>query len=131
MTRQLRSPQHRQRGRAGETEAGEVCRERGVDQVAGVDAREGAMNDTQGTGLTRRTVLQAAGAAAAAYSLVGAAARTAGADDTPASTDKLVIHPLPSGVPTNLSYSVKAHTPGGDWQTVPVYRARAKQIDAK
>ncbi|MGR6974515.1 glycosyl hydrolase family 28 protein [Streptomyces cynarae] len=88
------------------------------------------MNDTQGTGLTRRTVLQAAGAAAAAYSLVGAAAGTARADDTPASTDKLVIYPIPSGVPTNLSYSVKARTPGGDWQTVPVYRARAKQIDA-
>ncbi|GHK01225.1 hypothetical protein SY2F82_30220 [Streptomyces sp. Y2F8-2] len=88
------------------------------------------MNDTQGTGMTRRTVLQAAGAAAAAYSLIGAAAGTASADDTPASTDKLVIYPIPSGVPTNLSYSVKARTPGGDWQTVPVYRARAKQIDA-
>ncbi|UXY23637.1 glycosyl hydrolase family 28 protein [Streptomyces cynarae] len=88
------------------------------------------MNDTQGTGMTRRTVLQAAGAAAAAYSLIGAAAGTARADDTPASTDKLVIYPIPSGVPTNLSYSVKARTPGGDWQTVPVYRARAKQIDA-
>ncbi|POX46802.1 Ig domain-containing protein [Streptomyces sp. Ru72] len=88
------------------------------------------MNDTQGTGMTRRTVLQAAGAAAAAYSLVGAAAATARADDTPASTDKLVVYPIPSGVPTNLSYSVKARTPGGDWQTVPVYRARAKQIDA-
>jgi hypothetical protein len=87
------------------------------------------MNDVQGTGLTRRTVLQAAGAAAAAYSLVGAAAGTARADGTPAATDKLVIHPIPSGVPTNTSYTVKARTPGGDWQTVPVYRARAKQID--
>ncbi|MDN0199837.1 glycosyl hydrolase family 28 protein [Streptomyces sp. S.PNR 29] len=87
------------------------------------------MNDTQGTGLTRRTVLQAAGAAAAAYSLIGTAAGTALADDTPASDNKLVVYPIPSGVPTNASYSVKARTPGGDWQTVPVYRARAKQID--
>ncbi|MEU2280765.1 putative Ig domain-containing protein [Streptomyces sp. NPDC013178] len=88
------------------------------------------MNDTQSTGLTRRTVLQAAGAAAAAYSLVGAAAGTARADGAPASTDKLVVYPIPSGVPTNSSYSVKVRTPGGEWQTVPVYRARAKQIDA-
>ncbi|GAA3794047.1 putative Ig domain-containing protein [Streptomyces phyllanthi] len=88
------------------------------------------MNDIPGTGLTRRTVLQAAGAAAAAYSLIGAAAGTARADDSPASADKLVVYPIPSGVPTNSSYTVKARTPGGEWRTVPVYRARAKQIDA-
>ncbi|OAH13668.1 Ig domain-containing protein [Streptomyces jeddahensis] len=88
------------------------------------------MNDTQGTGLTRRTLIQAAGATAAAYSLIGAAAGTARADDTPASADKLVVYPIPSGVPTNSSFSVKARTPGGEWQTVQVYRARAKQIDA-
>ncbi|KMS73246.1 endo-polygalacturonase [Streptomyces viridochromogenes] len=88
------------------------------------------MNDTQSTGLSRRTLLQAAGATAAAYSLIGAAAGTARADDTPSSADKLVVYPIPSGVPTNSSFSVKARTPGGEWQTVPVYRARAKQIDA-
>jgi hypothetical protein len=88
------------------------------------------MNDTQSSGLSRRTVLQAAGATAAAYSLIGATAGTARADDTPASADKLVVYPIPSGVPTNSSFSVKARTPGGAWQTVPVYRARAKQIDA-
>ncbi|MDQ1015340.1 putative Ig domain-containing protein [Streptomyces afghaniensis] len=88
------------------------------------------MNDTQSTGLSRRTLLQTVGATAAAYSLIGAAAATARADGTPASADKLVVHPIPSGVPTNASYSVKARTPGGEWQTVPVYRARAKQIDA-
>ncbi|WP_416978318.1 glycosyl hydrolase family 28 protein [Streptomyces sp. T028] len=88
------------------------------------------MNDNLSTGLSRRTVLQAAGAAAAAYSLIGAAAGTARADDTPASADKLVVYPIPSGVPTNASFSVKARTPGGEWQTVPVYRARAKWINA-
>jgi hypothetical protein len=88
------------------------------------------MNDTQGTGLSRRTLLQAAGATAAAYSLIGAAAGSARADDTTGAPDKLVVYPIPSGVPTNSSYSVKARTPGGAWQTVPVYRARAKQIDA-
>ncbi|GCB45069.1 glycosyl hydrolase family 28 protein [Streptomyces sp. NL15-2K] len=87
------------------------------------------MNDTQSTGLSRRTLLQAAGATAAAYSLIGAAAGTARADDTPAAPDKLVVYPIPSGVPTNSSFTVKARTAGGEWQTVPVYRARAKQID--
>nr|WP_231911231.1 MULTISPECIES: Ig domain-containing protein [Streptomyces] len=82
------------------------------------------------TGLSRRTVLQAAGATVAAYSLIGAATGAARAADGPASTNKLVVYPIPSGVPTNSSYSVKARTPGGEWRTVPVYRARAKQIDA-
>ncbi|MDQ0598046.1 hypothetical protein QF037_002391 [Streptomyces canus] len=88
------------------------------------------MSDAQSTGLSRRTLLQAAGATAAAYSLIGATAGTARADDTAASADKLVVFPIPSGVPTNSSFSVKARTAGGNWQTVPVYRARAKQIDA-
>ncbi|MEY9995227.1 hypothetical protein ABIE67_007259 [Streptomyces sp. V4I8] len=88
------------------------------------------MNDTKSTGVSRRTLLQAAGATAAAYSLIGATAGTASADDTPASADKLVVYPIPSGVPTNSSFAVKARTPGGEWQTVPVYRSRAKQIDA-
>ncbi|MDX2820510.1 endo-polygalacturonase [Streptomyces ipomoeae] len=95
------------------------------------------MNDPQGTGggtgLSRRTVLQAVGATAAAYSLLGVATGAASAatdDDGPESADKLVVYPIPSGVPTNSSFSVKARTPGGEWQTVPVYRARAKQINA-
>ncbi|MDF3143687.1 MULTISPECIES: glycosyl hydrolase family 28 protein [unclassified Streptomyces] len=88
------------------------------------------MNDTQSTGLSRRTLIQAAGATVAAYSLIGTAAGTARADDTPASADKLVVYPIPSGVPTNASFSVKARTPGGEWQTIPVYRARAKWINA-
>ncbi|MFI6855084.1 putative Ig domain-containing protein [Streptomyces sp. NPDC050416] len=88
------------------------------------------MNDAQSTGLSRRTVLQAAGATVAAYSVIGAAAGAARAADGPASANKLVVYPIPSGVPTNSSYSVKVRTQGGEWQTVPVYRARAKQIDA-
>ncbi|KUM76059.1 Ig domain-containing protein [Streptomyces curacoi] len=88
------------------------------------------MNDTESTGPSRRTLLQAAGATVAAYSLTGATAGTARADDRPASADKLVVYPIPSGVPTNAGFSVKARPPGGEWRTVPVYRARAKQIDA-
>ncbi|WP_037671579.1 Ig domain-containing protein [Streptomyces griseus] len=88
------------------------------------------MNDAQSTGPSRRTLLQAAGATAAAYTLLGAAAGTARAADAAGAPDKLVVYPIPSGVPTNTSYSVKARTQGGEWQTVPVYRARAKMIDA-
>lgn len=72
------------------------------------------MNDTESTGVTRR----------------GAEAGTARADDTSASADKLVVYPIPTGVPTNSSYLVKARTPGGEWPTVPVHRARAKQVNA-
>jgi hypothetical protein len=88
------------------------------------------MDETPRAGLSRRTVLQAAGATAAAYSLVGAVAGTARAEEAPGTADRLVVYPIPSGVPTNSSYSVKARITGGEWQTVPVYRARAKQIDA-
>ena len=49
------------------------------------------MNDAQSTGLSRRTVLQAAGATVAAYSLIGSAAGAARAADEPASTNKLVV----------------------------------------
>ncbi|MBA4863255.1 putative Ig domain-containing protein [Streptomyces sp. PSKA54] len=89
------------------------------------------MAEPQGTGLTRRTVLQAAGATAAAYSLIGAAAGTARADDTPGASDRLVVYPIPTGVPLNTSFSVKARKPGGEWQTVPVVRARTKTINEK
>ncbi|MFF3818254.1 putative Ig domain-containing protein [Streptomyces bluensis] len=88
------------------------------------------MNEPETVGLSRRTLLQAAGASAAAYTLVGATAGTARADGTPTAADRLVVYPIPSGVPTNSSFSVKARKPDGAWQTVPVYRARAKQIDA-
>ncbi|MCX4903506.1 putative Ig domain-containing protein [Streptomyces sp. NBC_00878] len=87
------------------------------------------MNDAQSTGLTRRTLLQAAGATAAAYSLVGAAAGTAGAQDRPEAADRLVVHPVPAGLPLNTSFSVKARKPGGVWRTVPVLRARTKTIN--
>ncbi|MER5216762.1 putative Ig domain-containing protein [Streptomyces sp. NPDC002838] len=90
------------------------------------------MNNTQGTGLTRRTVIQAAGAAAAAYSLIGTAAGTAAAaDDRPEAADRLVIHPVPGALPINTTYVVKARTPGGQWKPVPVLRATTKTINEK
>lgn len=89
------------------------------------------MNDAQSTGLTRRTLLQAAGATAAAYSLIGATAGAARADDRPEAADRLVVHPVPTGLPLNASFSVKARKPGGEWQTVPVLRARTKTINEK
>ncbi|RZB15437.1 endo-polygalacturonase [Streptomyces sp. F001] len=90
------------------------------------------MNETQSTGLTRRTVIQAAGAAAAAYSLIGAAAGTAAADeDRPEAGDRLVIHPVPGAMPINTSFVVKARTPGGQWKPVPVLRVGTKTINEK
>ncbi|MEE1830868.1 putative Ig domain-containing protein [Streptomyces sp. SP17KL33] len=95
------------------------------------------MNETQGPGLSRRTLLQTAGAAAAAYTLLGTATGTASAATGTASaadgarTDRLVVHPVPTGLPLNTSFSVKARTPGGEWQPVPVIRARTKTINEK
>lgn len=89
------------------------------------------MTNTQGSGLSRRSLLAAAGAAAAAYSLIGATAGTAAAADRPEAADRLVVHPVPSGVPTNASFAVKARTPNGQWKTVPVLRAGTKTINEK
>ncbi|MBV7695863.1 putative Ig domain-containing protein [Streptomyces sp. TRM70350] len=88
------------------------------------------MNNTQSTGPSRRTVLQAAGATAAAYSLVGTAAGTASAEDG-RKTDRLVVHPVPGALPINTTYVVKARTPGGRWKPVPVLRAGTKTINEK
>lgn len=89
------------------------------------------MNDTQGTGLSRRTLIQAAGATAAAYSLIGTAAGTASAEDRPEAADRLVVHPVPGAMPINTSYVVKARIPGGQWKPVPVLRATTKTINEK
>ncbi|MGP4084277.1 putative Ig domain-containing protein [Streptomyces sp. KR55] len=89
------------------------------------------MNNTQGTGLSRRTLIQAAGATAAAYSLIGATAGTARAEDRPEAADRLVIHSVPGALPINTTYVVKARTPGGQWKPVPVLRAGTKTINEK
>ncbi|MEU9956367.1 putative Ig domain-containing protein [Streptomyces sp. NPDC050982] len=58
------------------------------------------------------------------------AADTAGAEeDGPEAADRLVVHPVPTGLPLNTSFSVKARRPGGGWRTVPVLRARTRTVD--
>ncbi|MEV0223362.1 glycosyl hydrolase family 28 protein [Streptomyces sp. NPDC050704] len=89
------------------------------------------MNDDQSTGLSRRTLIQAAGATAAAYSLIGAATGTASAADRPEAADRLVVYPTPTGLPLNASFKVKARKPGGEWKAVPVLRAGTKTINEK
>lgn len=77
-------------------------------------------------------LIQAAGATAVAYSLIGATAGTASAaDDRPEAADRLVIHPVPGALPINTTYVVKARTPGGQWKPVPVLRATTKTINEK
>ena len=89
------------------------------------------MNDAQGSALSRRILFQAAGTTAAAYSLTGATAGPANAEDGQEAADRLVVHPVPTGMPLNTSFSVKARKPGGAWRTLPVLRARTKTIDEK
>lgn len=89
------------------------------------------MSDARSAGLNRRTLLQAAGATAAAYTLIGATAGTARAADRPEAADRLVVYPVPTGLPINAGFKVKARKPGGEWQPVPVLRASTKTINEK
>ncbi|MFI7705699.1 putative Ig domain-containing protein [Nonomuraea sp. NPDC049480] len=89
------------------------------------------MTDPHGIGLTRRTFIQTAGATAAAYSVIGTMAGAASADVRSEAADRLVVYPIPAGVPTNAGFSVKARTPNGQWQPVPVLRGLTKTINEK
>ncbi|GAA3228502.1 hypothetical protein [Nonomuraea helvata] len=89
------------------------------------------MTDPHGNGLTRRTFIQAADTTAAAYSLISTVTGTANADDRPEAADRLVVYPVPAGAPANASFSVKARTPNGRWQPVPVLRGLTKIINEK
>ncbi|MFJ2264180.1 putative Ig domain-containing protein [Streptomyces sp. NPDC087844] len=46
-------------------------------------------------------------------------------------TDRLVVHPVPDGLPRNTGFAVKARTPDGDWCAVPVLRARTRTVDER
>ncbi|MDX3243205.1 endo-polygalacturonase [Streptomyces sp. ME18-1-4] len=87
------------------------------------------------TNLTRRRTLQATGAAALAAGLYSMTAGAAHAEDTAAGADnsapRLVTYPRPALVATNTTFKVRVRTaPDGEWQTLDIYLARAKQINA-
>ncbi|KOU77587.1 endo-polygalacturonase [Streptomyces sp. MMG1533] len=87
------------------------------------------------TNLTRRRTLQSAGAAVLAAGLSSMTAAAAHAEDTAAGEDnsapKLVTYPRPANVATNTSFKVRVRTaPDGEWQTLDIYLARAKEINA-
>ncbi|MEU9892197.1 putative Ig domain-containing protein [Streptomyces phaeochromogenes] len=71
-----------------------------------------------------RSAVGAAGAEDAAEGAV-----EDGAEGRPGAADRLVVHPVPTGLPLNTSFSVKARKPGGGWRTVPVLRARTRTVD--
>jgi hypothetical protein len=80
--------------------------------------------------VSRRTTLQAAGAAA----LVGAAssvlsAGRAGAGEQTAGENTVVTYPIPSGAPTNGAFTVKVRPVGGTWETLAVYMVKLPLID--
>jgi hypothetical protein len=84
--------------------------------------------------VTRRTTLQAAGAAALAASatgIVGAArGATPAAKASDAAADRVVVHPTLPQVPTNSSFTVKVRPAGGTWQTLDVYLVLLDQVNA-
>jgi hypothetical protein len=79
--------------------------------------------------LSRRTVLQAAGATVLAAGLSGLTATAARADDGNAAP-KLVTYPRPSTMPTNTSFKVRVRSaPDGDWQTPDIWRPQLEEIN--
>ncbi|MQY38594.1 hypothetical protein SRB17_66070 [Streptomyces sp. RB17] len=79
--------------------------------------------------LSRRTALQAAGAAVLAAGLSGLTATAARADGGNAAP-KLVTYPRPSTMPTNTSFQVRVRTaPDGDWQTLDIWRPQLEEIN--
>ncbi|RZT11738.1 putative Ig domain-containing protein [Kribbella sp. VKM Ac-2569] len=77
--------------------------------------------------LTRRRLLQAAGATVAAgYVTSGAGTATA----TPAPVPPLVTYPIPAGIAQASTFEVKVRTAAGAWTTVPTYSVNLKQINA-
>ncbi|TDW84205.1 putative Ig domain-containing protein [Kribbella pratensis] len=77
--------------------------------------------------LTRRRLLQAAGATVAA-GYVTSAAGTATA--TPAPAPPLVTYPIPAGIAQASTFEVKVRTAAGGWTPVPTYSVNLKQINA-
>lgn len=77
--------------------------------------------------LTRRRLLQAAGATVAAgYITTGADIATA----TPAPVPPLVTYPIPAGIAQASTFEVKVRTAAGAWTTVPTYSVNLKEINA-
>ncbi|MGP3971730.1 glycosyl hydrolase family 28 protein [Streptomyces sp. 6N223] len=80
--------------------------------------------------VTRRTTLQAAGAAALAGAAAGVlGAGRAGAGEQTADGNTVVTYPIPSGVATNAAFTVKVRPVGGTWETLGVYLAKLPLID--
>jgi hypothetical protein len=77
--------------------------------------------------LSRRTVLQATGAAAVAGYLATAAS-PASAQEAPANA--IVTYPVPEGIAQNGSFEVSVRNGQSDWQRLGVYNTRLKMIDA-
>ncbi|TCC30280.1 glycosyl hydrolase family 28 protein [Kribbella speibonae] len=75
--------------------------------------------------LTRRRLLQTAGATVAAGYLTAGVATAA-----PASAPPLVTYPVPAGIAQASTFEVKVRTKAGPWTTVPTYSVNLKQINA-
>lgn len=73
--------------------------------------------------ITRRRLLQAAGAGVAA-SYVTSQANTA-----TASGSRLVTYPVPAGIATNPNFQIQVRTPQGAWRPLEAYRVTLKRID--
>jgi hypothetical protein len=76
--------------------------------------------------LSRRTLLQAAGA-----TVVAGYVATQGSAAQAATGDQLVTYSIPDGIEQNPNFEVKVRTPGGKWEHLRAYLVRLKIIDEK
>jgi len=82
--------------------------------------------------LSRRTLLQAAGATAVAgyaASMPSTARAAASTGDSDLDSD-LTVYPVPDGIAQGASFDVKVRTPQGRWQRLSTYSANLKIINA-
>ncbi|WP_410791774.1 glycosyl hydrolase family 28 protein [Kribbella sp. C-35] len=77
--------------------------------------------------LTRRRLLQAAGATVAASYVTSEAGIATAA---PASVPPLITYPIPAGIAQASTFEVKVRTKAGAWTAVPTYSVNLKEINA-
>jgi hypothetical protein len=86
--------------------------------------------------LTRRRILQAAGAGVAAGYVTSQAATAGAAPASSTSTAdakaaRLKTYPIPAGIAQATTFQVKVRTAPGPWQPLPTYSVNLKMINAK
>lgn len=85
---------------------------------------------TSSADITRRRLLQGAGATIAASYLTSQAS-TASAAAAATTAPQLVTYPIPDGIPQASTFDVRVRTTNGKWQPLSTYSVNLKMINAR